>query len=291
MIDTEYAEFGPWIIEFYDKNRLPKRFVSHVDMEKNYELLIKIPKEIERRLVRQGMDLYAAVLGIYKEKMYFYENTETEVTETIIDLKDIHSIKMEIDLLLGHLFLQLSDRVFTFIFNTSSRKIVEKIISIIRGHYILEYKSTSFEFLEENILDDWEHYYKTAMSKINMEEDNIRIIGLQPIHKLKYQELSLFKRMWYLLTKSTLLSCIYLTNGQELIIVKNRRDYLEKVDHSHSITYIPFFKISEVNIIDSEYTTEVKKIAITNGNTSLDLLFAEENKYLYKLYRELTSLA
>ncbi len=85
MAITEYDAFGPWIYEVTDKHPLPPQFEKQVE-EHDYEILIKIPRDIERRKANPDMALYNYVIGCFEEKIYIYQRLESEVTKHIVNI-------------------------------------------------------------------------------------------------------------------------------------------------------------------------------------------------------------
>lgn len=171
-----------------------------------------------------------------------------------------------------------------------SEDVINKIIAIIRQKFIQEKKLICSDAVNESEINNLEFYYQTKWKSIKNEEDNIRIMGMQTTGKLYYRDQNIFKRIFYRSIRKGLLSCLYLTNGQEIIIVKKGRDYMRRADYSYAITYLPCNRITNISIKESEYTSELKKIIVGIGNAHIDLYFLEGNKYAQKVYTELNAL-
>ena len=60
---SEYDAFGPWVYDVDGEHPLPPLFVPFVDMSKSWRMLLKIPRDIERRRATPDMDLYDFVVG------------------------------------------------------------------------------------------------------------------------------------------------------------------------------------------------------------------------------------
>ena len=61
----EYDAFGPWIYEIKAECDAPKRFRAACLRHLGARFLLKLPRNVDRRDVRPGMDLYVAVLAVH----------------------------------------------------------------------------------------------------------------------------------------------------------------------------------------------------------------------------------
>lgn len=287
----EYDAFGPWIIEIYQKNILPELFSNFVNMDKKYDLLIKIPRNIERRRASPKMELYDYVIGVCKDELYIYERNGKIITEKIFKLCDIYSIKIYTSLLFGQVFIQIKNSIFTFNFNTISEDIIMKLAILIRRKFIKEQDFKFENYVESENIGKTELYYHTMWDRINRREKNIKIMAIQQTKKLKYNDRNIIRKILYRLTRSKLLSCLYLTNDKELIIIKKGENFSinKRADYSETFTYIPFHRISKISIKDSKYTKEVKEIILQVGGEHIKLLFDENNEYKNIFYNNLKS--
>ena len=81
FIVSEYDAFGPWIYKITEKNPMPALFFPYYKENNNYLMLIKIPRDIERRKAKPDMDLYDYVIGMYEEYGYILKRNGKEVEE------------------------------------------------------------------------------------------------------------------------------------------------------------------------------------------------------------------
>jgi len=287
-IEREYNAFGPWIIEFDEENLLPNLFIGFVDMNKKWDFLIKIPRIIERRVAKPGMNLYDFVIGIREGKMYVYERNNNEISQEIVILKDVFSIKIFDSLLLGELSLQLSDSIFKLEFNMVSEEIILKMVALIRKCYLTDQKIELNSFVNEKEIEKLEFYYNTKWEHLKNEEENIRIVGIQETKELSYNDQKIYKKLYYRITKKNLLSCLYVSNEKEFIVIKKGGEYSKssKNDYVEILTFLPYFRIADVTFEKSKYTSEVKKMILNVANSKINFLFTKDNKYQKKIYNE-----
>lgn len=287
--DQEYDAFGPWLIYIDDESLLPKRFIDHVDMTIDYEYIVKVPVNKDRRDLRPGMDMYDAVIGLYEDSIYIYERQDTEIKETIVNVLEITSMVIHNDLLAGHLYLYLTNSEFVFKYNTISKEVVEDLTNRIRAKYSSNDTGYNFEYVSENEVKSLEHYYQSEWPALKRVYPSLDILSLQKITNLSYPNMNVAKKLINYLKRSTLKSCLYMTNGHELILSKNGEDFgrKRKSDYSISYTFIPFNRINHVDIEDDQVTEEIKYLKVSTGSKMYKFAFHEENKWMEHLRQNL----
>jgi len=75
----EYDAFGPWIYEIKAESDTPKRFRAACAGHRDARFLLKAPRDIDRRDVRPGMDLYVAVLAVHDDGLSLMRLTDEGV--------------------------------------------------------------------------------------------------------------------------------------------------------------------------------------------------------------------
>ncbi len=277
--DPEYDAFGPWISKFRDAELLPKRFVGHVDMSIDYDFLAKVPTNKDRRDLKPGMDMYDAVIGLHGDTLYVYERHDTEVEQCVLDVSEVYSMVVQYDLLEGHLYLQLKEREFDIRFNTVSRDVIKELVNLIRIRYMHSSDSKAFSYISSDEIANMDYYYHNEWKSLVADEPDLKILAMQPITRLKYSGQAISKRLIKSLLYSHLKSCLYLTNGKELILSKNGEDFkrLRKSDYSTSYTYIPLNRIISIDTHESELTEELEQHTLKVGFKDFKFLFHKDN--------------
>ena len=98
---SEYDAFGPWVYDVDGEHPLPPLFVPFVDMSKSWRMLLKIPRDIERRRATPDMDLYDFVVGADDAGVQIWSRREKAVESTRIAYRDITGIRLYQRLLHG----------------------------------------------------------------------------------------------------------------------------------------------------------------------------------------------
>jgi hypothetical protein len=121
---SEYDAFGPWICELNNTNQLPPIFSTCYRKENNFLLLMEIPRDIERRNAKQGMDLYDYVIGMYEDYIYLLERKEHTVIESKIPYGEIEMVEDFRNLLYGKLTIFTAGRSIRIFYNTVGGDII-----------------------------------------------------------------------------------------------------------------------------------------------------------------------
>ena len=289
MRNTESDAFGPWITEIDSEALLPKLYAGVVDMAKNYDVLVKIPRDIERRKVVPGMDLYDYVLGVYDNELLIYKRVGSSVTQDSIKLEDIVSIEEICSILLGRLVIKTYHSKFEFEFSTVSLTVVTKLISIIRKYTNRNYADISLQLLPDTSIKSLDIFFTNKVNQMKYEEEKLHVLALQPSINLSYEEYSNFKKAYLRIMNGHLQSCLYLTNFSELIVLKYGKNFarINDSDYSFSITYIPFDKITTPILTDSPQTSELDIISIGKDDNIVDFIFTDVNEHKDSLFRNL----
>lgn len=90
---SEYDAFGTWIYKITEKHLMPPLFIPYYKEEKDYLMLIKIPRDIERRKANPDMDLYDYVIGMYDNYGYILKRKDKEVEEIRFYYDEVESIE------------------------------------------------------------------------------------------------------------------------------------------------------------------------------------------------------
>lgn len=130
----EYDAFGPWIYEISDERDMPKRFRTACARQIGARFLLKAPRNVERRDVRPGMDLYDAVIAVSDRGVSVTRlNGESVVTQDIVwsDLAAVESYK---DLLYSRWTLMLRNGdAFALEYSTVSSSLMRKVTNFVRS--------------------------------------------------------------------------------------------------------------------------------------------------------------
>lgn len=131
---SEYDAFGPWVYEIDGDHPLPPLFVPYVD-GRPYQMLFKVPRNLERRRATPDMDLYDQVVGLDGRGVYIWTRREKQVEFTAIPFQEITGLRLYQKLLLGICTIYGQDKETEIRYNTVSASILWRFADMIRGAY------------------------------------------------------------------------------------------------------------------------------------------------------------
>ncbi|MFZ5967275.1 MAG: hypothetical protein ACOYVK_08870 [Bacillota bacterium] len=290
--DPEYHAFGPWIIEISQKHPLPPLFVPYYKETDDYLMLVKIPRNIDRRDAKPGMNLYDYVIGMYEDFIYILERKDNIVEETKLAYGEIEGIHILNDLLLGELTLYLTNRVIKIRYNTVSQDLITKLIKIIRDRYTNNIYRKVKNAYELNELKKTDVLFSNLLNEMEKNDDTFNMIIVQPTTKLKSKNDNILQKIFRIITGEKLLNCLHLINEKELVVVtrgkliKKRKDVI----YSYSLTYIPLEKLHDVVRSNDAHYNNLKKLHFKTYNHAFMFYYEEGNKQIEEIYRDFISM-
>ena len=132
---SEYDAFGPWVYDVDGEHPLPLLFVPSVDMSKSWRMLLKIPRDIERRRATPDMDLYDFVVGADDAGVQIWSRREKAVESTRIAYRDITGIRLYQRLLHGVCTLYSAGGPVILTYNTVSADVMRRFGDLVRAEY------------------------------------------------------------------------------------------------------------------------------------------------------------
>ena len=136
----EYDRFGPWAIEVTAEDPAPPLFRPYLTRSEPALLSIKIPRRIERRNARPGMDLYDYLVCLYGDDLTVLQRVGQqrsghEVRAETLRYQDVQYMRVSQDLLRGNVRLGLPSGPFDLPYNTVSEHLMWRAVDLIRGRY------------------------------------------------------------------------------------------------------------------------------------------------------------
>jgi hypothetical protein len=133
----EYDAFGPWIYEIKDERDTPKRFRAACGRHYGARFLLKVPRNVERRDTRPGMDLYVAVLAVYDHGVSLMRLTDESVVTQDLVWSDVAILESYKDLLYSRLTLMLRrGGAFALEYSTVSSALMRKVTDFVRSQWM-----------------------------------------------------------------------------------------------------------------------------------------------------------
>ena len=286
---AEHYAFGPWIVEVTDKNLLPPLFVPYYKGSNSFLMLIKIPRNIDRRNAVPGMDLYDYVIGLYEDYIYLLERKEKAVEETTFSYREIEGLEYFIDLLLGRLTIYLKDRKIQISYNSVSKNIITKIIKIIRSKYaIWSYQKIATDTNQNECV---EPLYMSLLNSMKSDDDIMALTAVQPSITVKTANQSFLQKLLYTIFRKKLLPSLHLANDKELLVISRGQAFkFRDAVYSYALTYIPTEKIQGIELVKDKNYDNILRLELKINNETFLFHLDVNNKTVQDYYKNLKSL-
>ncbi|WP_028731513.1 hypothetical protein [Rhizobium leguminosarum] len=159
----EYDAFGPWVYEITKESEMPPRFRFAYAQHINARFLLKIPVHADRREMRPGMDLYAAVLAIDENGISIYRLVENRIVSGQCSWGGVAAISNGSNLLQGNLSLLLaSGREIELAFNSVSQRLMEDAADFVRSRCASPARMQRLAATVPNI-DITDHFFRAML--------------------------------------------------------------------------------------------------------------------------------
>ena len=239
--DREYDRFGPWVLAISDDDPPPALFLSHPRRTEAALLTIKIPRRIERRKARPGMNLYDYVVSLYEHDMVIHERVGHDVRTTVFRYADVQHLRVDQNLLRGSLHLAMDGIAFELPYNTVSNALMDRVIGIIRGRYVPPGSSHRPVARLELGPDTLSFYFERLLHAEQAGGTGMQPLAIQPETAVGSLETSLPRRVFEGLVSRRLLETMHLSDGRELKIVGRGTTlaYRWQSVYGRSVAYLP----------------------------------------------------
>ncbi len=292
MIFSEYDAFGPWIYEIDEEHRIPPLYEKYYKQAETPLMLIKIPRNIERRKANPDMHLYDAVIGLFETYMYIYKRDNNSVIEKKVYYKSIQAIKDIRVLLKGELIIYFDKGTEIIDYNTVSDDIITKLIWIIKmksnKQEVDWLKFDSIPYSLKNV----EHLYVNLINELKYYNKEINLVAYQPAIKIKYNSNRfIFKVINAITSKMFYLSSAYTASPYELIVLD--RETLAKREKDrckYSYLYLSYDNIKYVNIEENNNSSQVRQIVISTKDYKFAYLFESNNSQINRFYQKFNKI-
>ncbi len=260
MRDPEYDRFGPWAVEISDADPPPPLFLPYLTRDEIPLLAIKIPRTIERRRVRAGMNLYDYMVSLYADDLVFLQRVEDEVRRQTFAYRDIQALRYAEDLLKAAVHLFLENQTHSLPFNTVSKVLMQRMVALIRGRYVKEIRVAPP--VEDPVAchEDLSFYFTNLLATKQARKPALRLMATQADTPVGTHESGL-RKLFFGTFGKTLLESMHLYDGGELKIIDRGQDfrYAWQSVYGRRETYIPWN-----NILGVAWTPDPKNAAVVN---------------------------
>lgn len=180
MAISEYDAFGPWIYEIDEEHPVPRLFAPYIAQGGPAELLLKIPRNIERRVATPDMDLYDHVVGAYGTHICVLTRRDDRVERLTIPYGEIEGFCLTRHFLQGILTLYLRDGKAEIPFNTVSIREMRRFTTLIRDR--IEGEVPPLERLQDRQMDlELDVLFVNMLKDLRAEGEMPLLYGYQPM--------------------------------------------------------------------------------------------------------------
>lgn len=251
MESREYAKFGPWVYEIEEAEDIPKLFAPYIHKIEDAIMLIKIPREIERRNANPNMDLYDFVIGVYGEYLLILKRNNDQVETFELNFRDIVALKNSIYFLAGTVTFYLAQDTISFHYNTVSEPILQKLIDLVRDRYTQNSGLMDLETLNNEPVKGIDDLYVNLLYRYENAEEPFKVLAIQPSVKSIPIDHNFGEKVIHkvnLFRESLLCNTMFLTSEKELLVVTRGKTFKRPsiALYSKDFTYIPHNRVTRL---------------------------------------------
>jgi len=262
----EYDRFGPWAVEISEEDPLPPLFEPYLRRAAPALLSVKVPRHIERRAARPGMDLYDYLVSLYEDDMLILHRVGHDVTSETCRYRDVRHLCMERCLLRGVIRLGLPGRSIELVYNTVSDRLMQRLANLIRERYCRERPCPSPED-EPSIVEGELSFYFERLLAAERTQPCMRLLAAQGTVPIEPRSAGAIRRLAFGVARKRLLESLHLTDGRELKIVDRGKAYVYRWEtcYSADTSFIPVSNVQGVTWQDDAVNGTTDLILLTGG--------------------------
>ena len=269
-----------------EKNPLPRLFAPYFTADDKAVIKIKIPREIERRNGKPGMDLYDYVVALYEDRILILKREDGTVLEKQIPLKEFKGVRIYQNLLKGGYTIFSARGSISFPFNSVSLDLFRKLTNLVLERVKSQVRDISSLPVTETAPE--------SMLLINMLHDtemklpDIRVGAVQKsadVHRKGATQNMIERMLWGEMNPEAL----HLYTDQYLIVFENGvfPNHVGMQDFGYTQTIIPLDRIDGIEVAHSEEYSLLEESRLTLGQDRIAYHFEIDNEEVSAFYNEL----
>jgi hypothetical protein len=288
--ELEYARFGPWAIEISDEDPLPRLFAPYLTRSEPPLLAVKIPRHLERRDARPGMDLYDYLVALYEDDLVVLQRVGRDVRSDTYLIRDVQHLRVTSSLLYGALHFAVPGHRYDLPYNTVAERLMLRLADLIRARYTeaplpgapaweLELPTGLLSFLFEHRLDR------------QRRRAGMRLLAFQQSMPVAPAVTSTLRRSLFRVADKRRTEAMHCSDDRELMVITRERPYRYRweTQHGYEVTYVPVRNLTDVaRRTDPANAATELRLSTRGGDTVYP--FDHENATLARYADYLSSL-
>ena len=274
----EYDRFGPWAIEISAEDPPPPLFAPSLTRIDPPLLSIKMPRQIERRDARPGMDLYDSLICLYEDDLEVHQRVGQEVRSDTCRYADVQHLRVSRDLLAGNVHLGLPGRPFDLSYNTVSDELMSRLVTIVRQRYGGPHRPAPMGTEIEVSAGELSFSFEGLLATERRQQSGMRLLAAQATVPVGSRGMTAGRRLFVRIASKRLLESMHLTDGRELMIIGRGRTYASwwQGIFGADTCYIPLANLRGITWQEDARNAAVTLVLETGGGSSVHV-FAHDN--------------
>lgn len=291
---SEYDAFGPWIYEIDDEHPIPELFAPLIKKDKYCLMMMKIPRQIERRDADPGMQLYDYVVGAYESQIFICIRQDNTAERKRFRYSDLSAISLFSCFLASYVtFYFKTGESFELPFNTISLNIMKKFVRLVRAKLAPEEPSIDMSKCPQPIQASQisDVLFVNLLNDNDAEEDRKMYPGaFQQAVKMRMKGVSLSRKLASIIYPPKLAGGMHLYSDRELIIIERDSEALDRLgEYGYQYIYLPAHNITDITVKDAENFAKSEEITVTLKGQNQVFRFFARNSSVPDYYRQISA--
>ncbi len=275
----ELDHFGPWVLEIAADDPPPPVFLPYLARAEGPLLAIKVPRRIERRDARPGMDLYDFLVCLYPDELEVMQRDDrVGVRRWACAYRDIGYLSVTRTLLRGVLHVGTPAGSCGVPFNTTGDRPIRRAIELIRDRLHRPRSVAVPSEVPEGTAASLSFGFERRLREVRCAQPGMRPVLIQGTVHLGQRPTS---ALGYLgrVTGKRLLESVHCTDGRELLILDRGQTYAHRWQavYGSVVTYVP---LASIRGVERRVEPEVTGSTIRTAGGPVTHVFSSDNPWV-----------
>ena len=274
----EYDHFGPWVLEIAANDPPPSIFLPYLVRPEEPLLAVKVPRRIDRRDARPGMDLYDYLICLYADDVEILHREGRGVRRWSCPYRDIAILSVTRTLLRGNIHLGIPGGACDLPFNTTGDQPIRRVVEILGDRS--QQPSTGIGPRADADASDSgvSFYFEHLLADLRCAHPAMRLLAVQGNVPLATREATTLRRYVLRATGRRLLESMHLSDGRKLMIVDRGQRYAYRWESTYGevTSHIPLAAVREAEWQD-DAANRLTTLSIRTDGGAISHAFTEDN--------------